>query len=114
MGDQNWSSVEGMILCHACYSFYGKHGTLHRVVKKLTDGAAPPATKKPNVVQSSCSYEYCSRKESKHFYHIRSGFSAGRQDWSRVLGMLLCHACYNHYSKYGSLERHEKRRRLDA
>ena len=53
-----------------------------------------------------CSYEGCRNPtNSKQFYQIDENTKAGGQDWSELAGSVLCHTCYDKFSKRGTLER---------
>ena len=55
-----------------------------------------------------CSYEGCkSLTKGSHFYQIDELTKAGGQDWTELSGSVLCVACYQQFSKRGTLERTE-------
>ena len=62
-----------------------------------------------NVLQAAsamhCSYEHCDSPEesSQFFQFIGEGRTAGGQDWSSLVGSVLCHACYKQFRRSGSL-----------
>ena len=94
-GGQDWSSVVGHVLCKACYDRFYKRGTLGKKVSK---------DEQDN--DWVCAYEKCSNPtESSRFYMIEEGKSAGGQDWSSVVGYVLCDACYCRYKRRGTLQR---------
>jgi hypothetical protein len=59
----------------------------------------------PGGKQRKCTYSGCDRPdESSHFYQIEEGKTAGGQDWSSVVGSVLCHRCYERFRTRGTLE----------
>jgi hypothetical protein len=53
-----------------------------------------------------CTYEGCENPEkSSGFLKISNNTRAGGQDWSSLLGRVLCVACYSRYQDRGTLER---------
>ena len=53
-----------------------------------------------------CSYANCKRPhESSKFYRINLRCEAGGQDWTQLVGSMLCRSCYVQYSAKGTLER---------
>ena len=95
-GGQDWSSVVGEVLCDACYSRFKRSGTLERSYNKPLEEE-----------QRRCTYKHCdSPTHGSNFYQIQEGKSAGGQDWSSVVGEVLCHACYERFRKRGALEHH--------
>ena len=53
-----------------------------------------------------CTNKHCgSPHKSSKFYQIKEGQSAGGQDWSSVVGQVLCNACYQRFERAGTLER---------
>jgi len=98
-GGQDWSSLVGYVLCKKCYDRYRARGTLERTVNLPLPMSA-----------RRCTYEYCdSPARSRHFYKIEKGKTSGGQDWSSVAGSVLCTACYNRFSRTGSLHRTDSR-----
>ena len=54
----------------------------------------------------SCCFSGCDRRfKSSHFYHVTESTKAGGRDWTSLVGVTLCHACYNRYRNSGRLER---------
>ena len=97
-GGQDWKPVGGRILCQACYDRYRAKGSLEK-----GPGNAAPAVKR-------CSYEGCKRPtESRQFIQIDPDSQAGMQNWKQLAGKVLCHTCYYHYLRSGSLERSKAR-----
>ena len=96
-GGQDWSSLVGSVLCNACYSRFRDRGTLERAQiqnKPLTGSAR------------RCTYEHCdSPADSSSFHQIGEGSTAGGQDWSSLVGSVLCRACYERFWNRGTLER---------
>ena len=98
-GGQDWSSLAGSVLCHACYSRFRDRGALERAQNKPLVGSA-----------RRCTSDHCdSPTDSKNFYQIEEGKTTGGQDWSSVVGSLLCEACYNRFRKRGTLERNKNK-----
>lgn len=59
-----------------------------------------------SLEERRCSSACCTRPtESRQFIRIHDGCTAGGQDWSSVEGLVLCHACYMAFMRYGTLER---------
>ena len=53
-----------------------------------------------------CTYSGCVRPhESIKFFEIEEGSNSGGQDWSSLVGSVLCHACYISFLRRGTLER---------
>lgn len=95
-GGQDWSALLGMTLCKACYACYSKNGSLTR---------QSPSTEISDE-EKVCSYDLCARPtESSHFYRVRPGCTTGGQNWDALVGRVLCRACYNCFTKRGTLER---------
>jgi hypothetical protein len=95
-GGQDWTSVVGSVLCRACYCRFKRRGTLER--SKPLDGR-----------EKRCTYKHCdSPTESIKFYQIEEGKSTGGQDWTSVVGSVLCNACYCRFNDRGTLERSRK------
>jgi predicted NAD-dependent protein-ADP-ribosyltransferase YbiA (DUF1768 family) len=102
-GGQDWSSVAGEVLCKACYERFRTSGSLERSYNKPLDASA-----------RRCTYKHChSPTHGSNFYKIEEGKSAGRQDWSSVVGEVLCRACYCRFKDRGTLER-SRNKPLDA
>lgn len=94
-GGQDWSALVGSVLCHACYNRYRNSGTLERMTNKPLPAFA-----------RRCTYPACDRPDrSSHFYTIEEGKKAGGQDWTSVVGSVLCHACYKQFLQRGTLDR---------
>jgi hypothetical protein len=94
-GNQNWSSLVGSVLCHACYSRFRNGGKLARSTNKSLAAS-----------ERFCTYIGCKKPYSScHFYTIEMGKSAGGQDWSEIQNSVLCHACYKQFLQRGTLER---------
>lgn len=95
-GNQDWSALNGMVLCEACYGQYKKRGTLER---GGTKASLDPKRKR-------CTYEGCDKPdESSHFYLIEAGKTAGNRDWSPLVGQVLCHTCYCRWKNRGTFDR---------
>jgi hypothetical protein len=82
------------VLCQACYDRFLRRGTLERAINKpLTSSAR------------RCTYDQCDCPDnSRRFYQIEDGSTAGGQDWSSVAGNVLCQACYDRFLRRGTLE----------
>ena len=94
-GGQDWSPLLGSVLCRSCYRRFRDRGTLERGKNKPLTGSA-----------RRCTYDHCdSPTHSSRFYHIEEGKTAGGQDWSSVVGSVLCKACYSRFRDKGTLER---------
>jgi len=90
------------VLCNACYLCFKNRGTLERAERQQGES-----------YERRCTYAGCERPdESSRFLLIKEGTSAGGQDWSGVVGSVLCHACYSHFSNRGTLERAERQQAL--
>jgi hypothetical protein len=69
-------------------------------------GAAREERMIPGRMPKMCSYANCKRPhESSKFYRINQRCEAGGQDWTPLVGSMLCRSCYVQYSAKGSLER---------
>lgn len=94
-GAQDWSSLEGSVLCNACFLRFSRKGTLER----CTNNKLPLHFKR-------CMYADCdSPDESIKFFRIEEGMTAGGQDWNSLAGSVLCNACYKRFKHNGTLER---------
>lgn len=90
--------MAGSVLCHACYQRFKRSGTLERT-----------ANKPLNETARRCTYEFCDRPDkSRQFTQIDESTTAGRQDWSSLVGNVLCVACYLRFKRNGTLERQER------
>ena len=93
-GGRDWTALAGHVLCHACYNRYRTSGTLE-IFRKRGDVAS---------TTGRCTYEGCERPdESRQFIPIVEGKCAGGQDWSPLLGNVLCRTCFERYKKRGTL-----------
>lgn len=109
-GNKDWAPVVGMVLCHNCYAFYCRHGTLTRYRKKPSEVIQKKRTEAGQEWRK-CTYKNCTHPtESTGFFKIKQGCQAGGQDWTSVVGMVLCHACRTAYLRNGTLERIERAR----
>ena len=79
-GGQDWSSLVGSVLCQACYERFKSRGTLEK------------ASKRPLAAsERRCTYEHCERPgESSTFVPIKESTTTGGQDWSSLVGSVLC------------------------
>jgi hypothetical protein len=94
-GSQNWSELIGKVLCKTCYTHYSQNGTLERKHIRIT-----------NEDERKCSYEKCQNPmANQRFHKIERHCRAGSQDWTGLIGKILCKTCYTHFRKTGSLER---------
>jgi hypothetical protein len=65
--------------------------------------------------EPQCSYEGCKRpRESSQFFRIEEGNNAGQQDWTRLVGRVLCFSCYLQFQTRGTLERTRHRQEPPA
>uniref|UniRef100_A0A6U4MAA0 Uncharacterized protein n=1 Tax=Hemiselmis andersenii TaxID=464988 RepID=A0A6U4MAA0_HEMAN len=100
-GGQDWSVLAGSSLCTACYENYRVRGSLERSI----------CAKQICSRERRCTYDGCDKPtESSHFYRIDQGTKAGGRDWSALAGSVLCHACYGHFKRRGTLERSDRRK----
>ena len=96
-GGQDWSSLTGMTLCHGCYTKFIRTGKLEKERYGRND-------KRRGVRR--CSYELCDRPdESFQFLEIKEGKTTGGQDWSSLVGKILCNTCYCRFKNKGTLKR---------
>jgi len=94
-GGQDWSPLVGYTLCTTCYCRYERTGTLERSVNKPI----------PSTIRSCC-YPNCDRPDqSSQFYLIEEGRKSGGQDWSSMVGWVLCKSCYTRFEQRGTLKR---------
>lgn len=97
-GGQDWSSLTGSVLCHACYARFMNRGTLERSSYKRT---LDPS-------ERHCTYAECERPlESNQFFTIYEGKSSGGRDWSSLKGSILCNACYKRFLSRGTLDKQD-------
>lgn len=101
-GGQDWAELDGRVLCYNCYIHYRKMGRLER------------AARQPGNVQALdmlCSFEGCQNPlESRQFYLVPEGSTAGGRDWSSLYGRILCNNCYTQFRTRGTCERKVQRR----
>jgi len=99
-GGQDWKPLVDMVLCQSCYDHFRRHGTLERAPPRMGDD-----------FERQCTYPGCQNQGvSSNFHLIRTDTDAGGQDWSPVVGMVLCHACYDHFRDHCTPERPLPRR----
>mmetsp|Transcript_29621 Transcript_29621/g.71401 ORF Transcript_29621/g.71401 Transcript_29621/m.71401 type:complete len:542 (-) Transcript_29621:159-1784(-) len=97
-GGQDWSTLEGCVLCDACYSRYKKRGTLSK-----TDTAETIATLIP---AKRCSISTCEKPEkSSRYFTVEQGRTSGGRDWTSLVGKVLCHTCYQRYKIFGTFDK---------
>jgi hypothetical protein len=97
-GGQDWTSLVGRVLCSSCYCRFKRHGSL--------EGGTGPDPKPLSAEEKRCGYEHCCKpNEGKQFYEIKADTKAGGQDWTSLVGRVLCHTCYQRYRQTGSLDR---------
>ena len=78
-GGRDWSSLEGEVLCAACYERYRSRGTLERHKNKPLDRS-----------RRRCTYSRCDRPDhGEKFFLIEEGRSSGGKDWSSVVGQVM-------------------------
>jgi hypothetical protein len=97
-GGQDWSSLVGSVLCSSCYSRFRTKGTLEKTNRE-DRGLAES--------EKVCAYEHCVKNpvEGNRFTQIEEGKTTGGQDWSSLVGKVLCHGCYNRFRTRGTLEK---------
>ena len=62
------------------------------------------------ATRKRCTYAGCEKPDnSRCFYNVDEGKTAGGQDWSSLVGHVLCHACYQRFNRSGTLERSTRR-----
>jgi len=94
-GGRDWTPFVGKTLCHACYERYKRRGTFERARNRQL----PLSSRK-------CTYEHCDfPRKGRNFFQIEEGMTSGEQDWSPVVGHVLCKTCYNRFLRRGTLER---------
>lgn len=98
-GGQDWSSLEGLVLCRNCYEHFHKRGTLERAYNRpLAESAR------------HCTNAQCDKPElGRRFYQVVEGQKTGGQDWSSLVGSVLCNACYCRFTRRGTLDRSHNR-----
>lgn len=96
-GGHDWSPLAGKLICRNCYQQFLKRGTLERNYRVIE-----PAARK-------CTNEDCERPfHGRSFYQIEEGRVSGGQNWSGLVGMVLCHACYARFMRSGDLRRQRR------
>lgn len=99
---QDWGCLDGRLLCKECYSRFRIKGTLERARERK---------QQTESFERRCTYQGCERPlESKNYMRIDGVGKAGGQDWTGLVGMGLCSACYGRYRLSGRLE--GKRRKV--
>jgi hypothetical protein len=100
-GGQDWSSLEGQILCGSCMGYFSKYGGLVRGFKGKV------IRRRKTLTHQQCDYEHCPLSSSSGSYYrvVEEGRTAGGKDWSQVVGMRLCGGCLQYFSKFGALDR---------
>jgi hypothetical protein len=94
-GGQDWSPLAGSTLCNACYQQYKRRGTLERSRNKPIAAGA-----------RRCTYANCEKPDhGTKFFLIEQGKNTASKDWSSIVGMVLCKACYQQFIRSGKLER---------
>ena len=106
-GGQDWSSLVGSVLCAACYQRYRQRGTLERAPDHGEKSAVERVVNTPLVgSKRRCTYVHCDKPtNSSKFYQIGEGRTSGGQDWSALVGSVLCKKCYKRFRRRGTLER---------
>lgn len=80
----------------------GSAGKVQRGVPAAGKRIRPPMA----GAKDECDYEGCDRPDkSVLYYHIQKGKEAGGQDWSPLVGKVLCKSCYSRFMGRGTLER---------
>ena len=107
-GGKDWTELVGSILCTPCHSYFRCYGTLKRTQSHRLKGALAASARR-------CSYKECIRPEkSCHFYRVEQGNTAGGQDWSKLVGRVLCASCYLQFKSRGTLKRSFQNHRVRA
>ena len=97
-GNRDWTPLVGRVLCKSCMVRYGKRGTLERTRNQRNKPLAQELRR--------CTYSGCVKpEESSKYVLIEEGRTSGRQDWSPIVGNVLCTACYMRYKQRGTLKR---------
>lgn len=120
-GGQDWSSIEGHVLCGSCYTHFYNNGTLERLGRSVPsranlDAASSRKRKRTDsdVAGSTrhgpCTYASCPRPAiSKYFIRIhegmKDGLRGGGRDWTSLVGNVLCTSCYGNFMVSGTLDR---------
>jgi hypothetical protein len=99
---RDWRQLQGQTLCKACYTRFGRNGTLEYqkrgVEIKSGDQCANP----------NCNKRLTTESKPRH---IRSTTTAGGQDWSALIDKTLCNACYCSFMFHGTLREPEPQRK---
>jgi hypothetical protein len=105
-GKKDWSSLVGKVLCRTCYEHYRVHGSLDRQIQRIAFAAVGKSATGPGAseTRSKCWYENCVQT-SDVCYVVPAACKAGKRDWSRLAGKVLCRTCYKYYRKHGTLQR---------
>ncbi len=86
-GGRNWSQFVGKVLCGSCVKFFRTHGEL------------------PHLQAKKCTYRLCREPEGSNRYTTIDAHSkANNQEWSLIIGEVLCRACYERYQTRGTLD----------
>lgn len=62
----------------------------------------------PRTLDRPCPQECDKPDHGTKFYFVEDGKTTGGQDWSDLTGHVLCKACYNRFSKGGTLQKQLK------
>lgn len=95
-GQRDWSELCGQTLCQSCYACFSRRGTLvRRNRSNLSD------------LPLMCGNEDCSKllAREKTTKLVSEGMKAGGQDWSSLLNLTLCNACYLRFRNKGTLDK---------
>jgi hypothetical protein len=94
-GGHDWGSLVSKVVCYNCYTHFRQTGTLERKLARIHDDE-----------EKRCCYDKCQKPTGgKRFHKIDNNCQAGGQNWSALIGKVLCKTCYTHFSQNGTLER---------
>jgi hypothetical protein len=97
-GGKDWSALTGMVLCKKCFKQFEEHGNLGQ------QAANAPAAQQQQQQQKKgkeekrnapadkcCTFASCKNPtQSRSFYKVTEKTSAGNQDWTPLIGKILC------------------------
>jgi hypothetical protein len=102
-GGQDWSTLEGLVICRKCYERFWSFGTLKDPIKRKRSNEDPESQ---CCTYAGCPNSYAENPVKTCRMQAISAFStAGGQDWSSLSGNILCGPCYQQFRVTGSLER---------
>jgi hypothetical protein len=104
-GGQDWSTLEGIVLCRKCYERFWSFGTLKDPIKRNI------SCDDQGELPTCCTYNECPNNNPAkplkmcRMQAISPFCTAGGQDWTSLSGSILCGPCYQKFRITGSLER---------